>query len=174
MGSTTCTVKSKDMKFHVVCILALPFFAWRSVSQMTAGGIADSPHITGGRHYWEWVSACSEWAVKAQERYLCTMEGRIECKTGWKWNMCEGPMCAYLELPATFCSEPICSEGCDEKHGYCEVPDTCKFKVLPNQLRSCVFVTLVGLVSTVTYQSAKLGAPLSMVTALNQMSVCAS
>ena len=76
-----------------------------------------------------WVSACTEWAQTGQERYFCDLEGKILCKSGWKWNMCEGPMCAYLETPATFCSQPICSEGCDKKNGYCEVPNTCKCKV---------------------------------------------
>merc|ERR1719186_2547894 len=37
-------------------------------------------------------------------------------------------MCAYLETPATFCSEPICSDGCDPVHGHCEVPNSCMCK----------------------------------------------
>ena len=42
--------------------------------------------------------------------------------------MCQGPMCAYLETPATFCSEPRCSAGCDPVQGYCNTPNTCVCK----------------------------------------------
>ena len=34
-------------------------------------------------------------------------------------------MCAYLETSKTFCSQPVCSEGCSREHGYCREPDTC-------------------------------------------------
>ena len=81
--------------------------------------------MTGGRHYWDWVAACSEWAVQSQDRYFCTLDGKIVCREGWSWNMCQGPMCAYLETPATFCSEPSCSAGCDPVQGYCNTPNTC-------------------------------------------------
>ena len=43
--------------------------------------------------------------------------------------MCEGAMCAYLETPQLFCSEPVCSEGCDPIAGYCNTPNTCTCKV---------------------------------------------
>merc|ERR1712215_502547 len=81
--------------------------------------------MSGGRYYWHWVVACSQWAVESQDRYICTREGKIECRDGWQWNMCEGPMCAYLETPDTFCSTPKCSEGCDPVNGKCEIPNTC-------------------------------------------------
>merc|ERR1712215_386422 len=84
-----------------------------------------SPHVNGGRYYWEWVAACSEWSVETQDRYFCTLEGKIECRDGWEWNMCSGPMCAYLETPDTFCNKPKCSEGCDPINGKCEIPNTC-------------------------------------------------
>ena len=35
----------------------------------------------------------------------------------------------HLETSSTFCSEPVCSDGCDEKNGYCEVPNTCQCKM---------------------------------------------
>merc|ERR1712215_298925 len=81
--------------------------------------------MSGGRYYWHWVVACSQWAVESQDRYICTREGKIECRDGWQWNMCEGPMCAYLETPNTFCPTPKCSEGCDPVNGKCEIPNTC-------------------------------------------------
>merc|ERR1719315_613975 len=81
--------------------------------------------MAGGRYYWHWVVACSQWAVESQDRYICTREGKIECRDGWQWNMCEGPMCAYLETPDSFCSTPKCSEGCDPVNGKCEIPNTC-------------------------------------------------
>merc|ERR1712142_1193678 len=52
-------------------------------------------------------------------------EGKIVCRDGWQFNMCNGPMCAYLETKETFCNVPICSEGCHPRTGYCETPDEC-------------------------------------------------
>jgi len=105
------------MKSQLAFLLFLSFFVWDAASQ--------SPHVTGGRYYWEWVVACSEWAVETQDRYVCTVEGKIECREGWDWNMCAGPMCAYLETPETFCNKPKCSEGCDPINGHCDIPNTC-------------------------------------------------
>jgi len=116
------------MKFPVVFLFFLALLGWQAASQVATWN-SDSPHITGGRHYWEWVTACSEWAQKAQDRYICTNDGKIQCKSGWKWNMCKGAMCAYLETSSTFCSEPVCRDGCDKNNGYCEVPNTCKCKI---------------------------------------------
>jgi len=106
------------MKFVAFLVSGLLFFIGTIDSQ--APGT-----ISGGRYYWHWVVACSQWAVETQDRYICTREGKIECREGWQWNMCEGPMCAYLETPATFCSTPKCSEGCDPVNGHCEIPNTC-------------------------------------------------
>ena len=58
------------------------------------------------RHYWEWVCACMDWAVSSQDRYFCTLDGKIECRAGWQFELCEGPMCAYLVPTDEFCKEP--------------------------------------------------------------------
>eukprot|EP00092_Neocalanus_flemingeri_P040136 GFUD01043719.1.p1 GENE.GFUD01043719.1~~GFUD01043719.1.p1 ORF type:complete len:246 (-),score=49.92 GFUD01043719.1:83-820(-) len=112
------------MNFHVIFMLAVPFLVWDAGSKYRIV----SSDVNGGRHYWYWVSACSEWAIQSQDRYFCTLDGKIECKEGWHWNMCQGPMCAYLETPETFCSQPKCSEGCHPFRGHCETPNTCMCK----------------------------------------------
>ena len=76
------------------------------------------------RSCWKWVNACSESTISSQERYFCTLDGKIICKNGWNWKPCSGKNCAYQSLD-TFCSQPICSEGCSKDHGYCTIPDTC-------------------------------------------------
>merc|ERR1712215_588110 len=115
MGSHSSIVTPQDnMDLSLVSILVISLTTWTADSQ-----------ISGDRYYWEWVTACSNWAVETQNRYFCTHEGKIECREGWQWNMCQGPMCAYLETPATFCNRPKCSEGCDPVNGRCEIPNTC-------------------------------------------------
>ena len=83
---------------------------------------------TRDREYWYWVTACANWAIEAQDRYYCTLEGKIVCRDGWQFNMCNGPMCAYLETKETFCNVPICSEGCHPRTGYCDIPYECLCK----------------------------------------------
>merc|ERR1711942_157372 len=128
MGVTTFFLL-EEMKFPVLHLFSLLFFGWQAASQQF---VSEPPAVGVDMHilsnYWEWVSACSLWAQMEQDRYFCDSEGKIQCKSGWKWNNCEGPECAWLETQDNFCSEPICSKGCHETNGYCELPNTCKCK----------------------------------------------
>ena len=98
------------------------------------------PRVIRKRYYWYWVTACSRAMVESQDRYYCTEDGRIVCRAGWKWRMCEGAMCPYLETPASFCSEPVCSAGCHPDHGYCSQPHSCTCK-LGYQGENCTDLT---------------------------------
>ena len=81
-----------------------------------------------GKFYWNWVVACMDVVIARQERYYCSLDGKIMCHEGWTWYKCTGPMCAYLENQEEFCSQPICSIGCDTDHGFCHYPNTCLCK----------------------------------------------
>ena len=57
---------------------------------------------------------CLNPKVKNHPRLVCTKEGEMVCRPGWEGTLCE---------------RPVCSPGCDSRHGFCEKPGECKCKV---------------------------------------------
>ncbi|XP_023667951.2 delta-like protein C [Paramormyrops kingsleyae] len=87
----------------------------QDVSSEDQSDLRYSYRVVCDEHYYG--NSCSDYCRPRNDtfgHYTCDEAGNRICLVGWKGE---------------YCSKPICSSGCSDKHGYCDSPGECKCRL---------------------------------------------